>query len=114
MDTALASLPKRALSTGQEIGVKIATPVGVLLGQLLFGWLGDVLGRKRICAYANSSLAPHSSHQIGLCRRHGADDHHGGHLRPGSMRPSYCRERHWRSYLLAVHCELSSPLCLSP
>ncbi|KAI0709941.1 inorganic phosphate transporter [Earliella scabrosa] len=48
MDTALASLPKRALSTGQEIGVKIATPVGVLLGQLLFGWLGDVLGRKRI------------------------------------------------------------------
>lgn len=39
----------RALSTGQEVGIKIATPAGVLLGQLLFGWLGDVLGRKRIC-----------------------------------------------------------------
>ncbi|KAI0787972.1 inorganic phosphate transporter [Fomes fomentarius] len=38
----------RALSTAQELGIKIATPVGVLLGQLLFGWLGDVLGRKRI------------------------------------------------------------------
>ena len=43
------ALPNRALSTAQEVGIKIATPAGVLLGQLLFGWLGDVLGRKRIC-----------------------------------------------------------------
>ncbi|KAM5544531.1 hypothetical protein V8D89_001429 [Ganoderma adspersum] len=41
-------ISSRLLSTGQEVGVKIATPAGVLLGQLLFGWLGDVLGRKRI------------------------------------------------------------------
>ena len=45
----MAALPGRSLSTGEEIGIKIATPVGVLLGQLLFGWLGDILGRKRIC-----------------------------------------------------------------
>ncbi|OBZ72700.1 Repressible high-affinity phosphate permease [Grifola frondosa] len=38
----------RTLGTAQEIGIKIATPVGILFGQLLFGWLGDVLGRKRI------------------------------------------------------------------
>ncbi|KAH9902611.1 inorganic phosphate transporter [Cubamyces lactineus] len=43
-----SSIPNRTLSTAQEVGIKIATPAGVLLGQLLFGWLGDVLGRKRI------------------------------------------------------------------
>ena len=46
----LETLPGRGLNTTQEVGIKIATPAGVLLGQLLFGWLGDVLGRKRICA----------------------------------------------------------------
>ncbi|KAI0671903.1 inorganic phosphate transporter [Trametes maxima] len=43
-----SDLPKRTLNTAQEVGIKIATPAGVLIGQLLFGWLGDVLGRKRI------------------------------------------------------------------
>jgi hypothetical protein len=37
------------LSTQQSLGVKVATPVGNLVGQLLFGWLADVLGRKRMC-----------------------------------------------------------------
>ncbi|OJA11143.1 hypothetical protein AZE42_02381, partial [Rhizopogon vesiculosus] len=36
------------LSTNQSLGVKVATPVGNLVGQLLFGWLADVLGRKRM------------------------------------------------------------------
>ncbi|TFK88822.1 inorganic phosphate transporter [Polyporus arcularius HHB13444] len=48
LDSTFASLTGRSLTTAQEIGIKIATPAGVLLGQLLFGWLGDVLGRKRI------------------------------------------------------------------
>ncbi|KAI0349738.1 inorganic phosphate transporter [Trametes cingulata] len=47
-DSAFSSLPNRSLTTAQEVGIKIATPAGVLFGQLLFGWLGDVLGRKRI------------------------------------------------------------------
>ncbi|KAG8783474.1 Inorganic phosphate transporter pho84 [Ceratobasidium sp. 428] len=34
------------LSRNQELGLKVATPIGTLLGQLVFGWLGDVLGRK--------------------------------------------------------------------
>ncbi|EMD33996.1 hypothetical protein CERSUDRAFT_159380 [Gelatoporia subvermispora B] len=38
----------RSLGLGQGLGVKIATPAGTIIGQLLFGWLGDVLGRKRI------------------------------------------------------------------
>ncbi|KAI0749616.1 phosphate transporter [Daedaleopsis nitida] len=44
----ISMLSKNALRTAEDLGIKIATPVGVLLGQLLFGWLGDVLGRKRI------------------------------------------------------------------
>ncbi|KAF8556193.1 phosphate permease [Imleria badia] len=36
------------LSTWQTTGIKAATPVGNLFGQLIFGWLADVLGRKRM------------------------------------------------------------------
>jgi MFS family permease len=39
----------RTLNVNQDLGVKVATPVGNLFGQLLFGWLADVLGRKRMC-----------------------------------------------------------------
>jgi len=38
----------RALNKQQDLGVKIATPVGTLCGQLLFGWLADVVGRKKM------------------------------------------------------------------
>ncbi|THG97084.1 hypothetical protein EW145_g7675 [Phellinidium pouzarii] len=38
----------QALSSNQDLGVKVATPVGTFFGQLLFGWLADVLGRKRM------------------------------------------------------------------
>ena len=37
------------LNTDQDLGIKVATPVGTLVGQLLFGWLADLLGRKRMC-----------------------------------------------------------------
>ena len=37
------------LTSNQDLGVKVATPVGTLVGQLLFGWLADVVGRKRMC-----------------------------------------------------------------
>lgn len=36
------------LSKNQDLGVKVTTPIGNLFGQLLFGWLADVLGRKRM------------------------------------------------------------------
>ncbi|KAJ7773060.1 inorganic phosphate transporter [Mycena metata] len=36
------------LNTHQDLGIKVATPVGTLCGQLLFGWLADVVGRKRM------------------------------------------------------------------
>ncbi|KAM6493753.1 inorganic phosphate transporter [Amanita muscaria] len=39
------------LSPSQDLGVKVATPVGTLVGQLLFGWLADRLGRKRMYGF---------------------------------------------------------------
>jgi PHS family inorganic phosphate transporter-like MFS transporter len=51
-----------ALNTNQDLGVKVATPVGTLCGQLLFGWLADVVGRKRMCMslyYWPCSRLPH-------------------------------------------------------
>ena len=38
-----------SLPTNQDLGVKVATPIGTLIGQLLFGWLADIVGRKRMC-----------------------------------------------------------------
>ena len=39
-----------ALTSNQDLGVKVTTPVDKLI-QLLFGWLADVVGRKRMCTY---------------------------------------------------------------
>ncbi|KAF9565179.1 phosphate transporter [Agrocybe pediades] len=36
------------LNASQDLGVKVATPVGTLIGQVLFGWLADVVGRKKM------------------------------------------------------------------
>lgn len=36
------------LSKDQDLCVKVAGPLGSLFGQLLFGWLADILGRKRM------------------------------------------------------------------
>ena len=37
------------LGVNEDLGVKVATPIGNLVGQLVFGWLADVVGRKRMC-----------------------------------------------------------------
>ena len=37
------------MSTNQDLGIKVTTSVGNLIGPLLFGWLTDVLGQKRMC-----------------------------------------------------------------
>ncbi|KAJ7158901.1 phosphate transporter [Mycena filopes] len=36
------------LNTNQELAIKVAAPVGTLVGQLFFGWLADIAGRKRM------------------------------------------------------------------
>jgi PHS family inorganic phosphate transporter-like MFS transporter len=37
-----------SLTVNQDLGLKVATPIGTFVGQLLFGWLADVVGRKRM------------------------------------------------------------------
>lgn len=39
----------KTLTPNQDLGLKIATPVGTFVGQLFFGWLADVVGRKKMC-----------------------------------------------------------------
>lgn len=39
---------EQKLNRNQDLCVKVAGPVGSLFGQLLFGWLADTLGRKRM------------------------------------------------------------------
>ena len=41
--------PIVTLTVWESAGLKVATLVGNVIGQLLFGWLADVLGRKRMC-----------------------------------------------------------------
>lgn len=37
------------LSPWQSTGLKVAIPVGGLVGQVVFGWLADIMGRKKMC-----------------------------------------------------------------
>jgi len=41
--------PGHMTTANQDLGLKVATPIGTLVGQLYFGWLADVVGRKRMC-----------------------------------------------------------------
>ncbi|KAI9460365.1 major facilitator superfamily domain-containing protein [Russula earlei] len=45
--TGPSSLSHR-LSNKQDFGIKVAAPIGNLIGQLSFGWLADIVGRKRM------------------------------------------------------------------
>jgi hypothetical protein len=48
---------KPRLNAHQDLGLKIATPVGSFFGQLFFGWLADIVGRKRMCELLHFPLA---------------------------------------------------------
>jgi hypothetical protein len=42
------------LDPKQDMRLKIAAPIGTLVGQLFFGWFADIVGRKRMCEYVLS------------------------------------------------------------
>jgi PHS family inorganic phosphate transporter-like MFS transporter len=35
-------------TANQDLGIKVAHSIGTFCGQLSFGWLGDIVGRKRM------------------------------------------------------------------
>jgi len=53
-----------SLSQKQELEVKVATPVGNFFGHLLFGWLADKVGRKRMCEYSSPPSQTHITHAL--------------------------------------------------
>jgi MFS family permease len=55
----VSSITGGNLTPNQDLGIKAASPVGTLVGQLVFGWLADIVGRKRMCMYLLFNLAFH-------------------------------------------------------
>ena len=87
------------LSTNQDFGIKVAAPIGNLLGQVLFGWLADVVGRKRMCMVWFIFCALRGSN-LATIRRDRTNHHHHGHARPGACWVWSLRKYHRRYRLL--------------
>jgi PHS family inorganic phosphate transporter-like MFS transporter len=47
-------------TANQDLGLKVSTPIGTFFGQLLFGWLADHAGRKRMYGIELVSVVLHS------------------------------------------------------
>jgi len=73
------------LNKNQDLGVKVAAPVGTFVGQLLFGWLADIVGRKRMCELESTILFLDHLSYPPCSRRGGTHHHHYLHLCPGHL-----------------------------
>ena len=49
MVTKLSDELDNKLQPGVDFGLKVASPIGNLVSQIFFGWLADLVGRKRMC-----------------------------------------------------------------
>lgn len=70
----------RSLKTSQDLALKVATPIGTVIGQIMFGWLADVLGRKRMCRMFNVFVSYGHLTPSYVTRWNRNDDHRRGHL----------------------------------
>lgn len=88
-----------SLSQSQDMGLKIASPVGTLVGQLVFGWLADIVGRKRMCMHPIpyfTTCTPTS--RTPPLRRRGTCHYNRYHRRSGNRWPRAWRQHHWRPH----------------
>ena len=80
--------PGQKTTPNQDLGLKVATPVGTLVGQLLFGWLADIVGRKRMCMSSPELTTPRilntNPDLLFTHRWRRTHDHHHRYLRSGS------------------------------
>jgi PHS family inorganic phosphate transporter-like MFS transporter len=100
------------LNRDQDLGIKVATPVGTLVGQLLFGWLADIVGRKRMCEYPNRSRAsamPRIYSPLSITRWGRANNHYYRNFWSSSFRKWTCGTYHRRLSCLAFlsQCHIS-------
>ena len=91
-----------ALNTNQDLGVKVATPVGNFFGQLLFGWLADNVGRKKMCECSSPSSHLQTPHAFFL-RRCRVNNHYYCDLCPGTVGSSALCQRHRGTRCLALY-----------
>ncbi|KAG8869036.1 Inorganic phosphate transporter pho84 [Tulasnella sp. 331] len=47
----VADLANPGLANHQDFGLKVASPIGTLVGQLIFGWAADIVGRKKMYGF---------------------------------------------------------------
>ena len=91
----------RALNANQDLGVKVATPIGNIFGQVLFGWLADVLGRKRMCRFDSPLGLP--AHTDFFNRRYRTGNHHCRVICTSSGWLWSCGWHHWFHHCLAFY-----------
>ena len=100
----------RALQPSQDLAIKIASPAGSLLGQLLFGWLADLLGRKRMCkAIPLPAPLPISDETTPLSlpsfRWHRINYHDHWYLRSVTLGRGGCGQHHRCAIHMEIHRE---------
>ena len=108
----------RALQPSQDLAIKIASPAGSLLGQLLFGWLADLLGRKRMCkAIPLPAPLPISDETTPLSlpsfRWHRINYHDHWYLRSVTLGRGGCGQHHRCAIHMEIHRECGLDYCNS-
>lgn len=53
-----ASTNTSAFSMGKDLSLKVIAQIGTFFGALIFGWLADTRGRKRMCQFFPQSIRP--------------------------------------------------------